>query len=57
MTSPNVATILTVVIVTFWVIGAIVRIWQPWPPGIVLDAAMPTVVGYWFISNSTKKPS
>ena len=57
MTSTSVATILTVVIVTLWIIGAIVRIWQPWPPAVVLDSAMPLVVGYWFVSNSTKKPS
>ena len=48
----TVTTLLTVVIVAFWIVTAVVRIWIAWPAAAVLDAAMPLVVGYWFVSNA-----
>jgi len=51
----QVTTFLTVVIVAFWIITAVVRIWVPWPVAHVIDAAMPVVVGYWFLSNAAVK--
>ena len=52
----QVTTLLTVVIVAFWIITAVARIWIPFPAAAVLDSAMPLVIGYWFVSNAgTKK--
>lgn len=51
----TVVTILTLVMVTLWVISAVVRIWVAWPEARVLDAIMPIIIGYWFLSNSSKK--
>jgi len=54
-TRQQVTTFLTVVIVGLWIVTAVVRIWVTWPEAHVLDAAMPMIVGYWFLSNSTAK--
>jgi hypothetical protein len=51
----EVITFLTMVIVGVWIVTAVVRIWVSWPAAYVLDAAMPLVVGYWFVSNAVKK--
>lgn len=48
----QVTTLLTLVIVGLWVITFVTRIWIDWPPASVLDAAMPLVLGYWFVSNA-----
>jgi hypothetical protein len=55
MDRQRVVTILTVVIVVFWMITAVVRIWQPWPAASIVDSAMPLVIGYWFVINAAAK--
>jgi hypothetical protein len=55
MNRQQVVTILTAVIVGLWIITAVVRIWISWPEAYVLDAAMPLVIGYWFVSNANGK--
>ena len=49
----QITTLLTVVIVAFWIVSAVIRIWVPFPPGAVLDSAMPLVIGFWFVSTSS----
>ena len=51
----QVTTWLTLVITGLWVISAVARIWVEFPAGYVLDAAMPMIVGFWFVSNSATK--
>jgi hypothetical protein len=48
----QVVTLLTLVIVGVWIVTAVVRIWVPWPVANILDAAMPVVIGYYFVSKS-----
>lgn len=47
--------ILTIVIVVVWIITAVVRIWVDWPQAVILDSAMPIVIGYWFASSAMTK--
>ena len=51
----QVTTILTLIIVAVWIIGAVVRLFVPWPEMRVLDSALPLVVGYWFVSAAIKR--
>ena len=53
MNRQQITTLLTVVIVAFWIVTAVLRIWVSFPPGTVLDSAMPLVIGYWFVSASS----
>jgi hypothetical protein len=46
----SVTTLLTLVMVAFWIITAVVRLFVDWPVAHVLDAAMAPIVGYWFVS-------
>ena len=46
----SVTTLLTLVMVAFWIITAVVRIWVVWPEAHILDAAMAPIIGYWFVS-------
>lgn len=55
MDRAQVTTLLTLAIVVLWIISAVVRIWVSWPPAAVLDAAMPIIVSYWFLSNASVK--
>lgn len=48
-------TIITLVIVVFWIGTAITRLWMPWPQAAALDAAMPVMIGYWFVGNAGSK--
>jgi len=55
MVMPNrqqIVTILTLFVCGLWTISAVVRIFHSWPEAYVLDAAMPLVIGYWFVSNA-----
>jgi hypothetical protein len=57
MKTPNlsrqqITNLLTAVIVGAWVIFAITRIWVDIPQAIILDNAMPIVIGYWFVSSA-----
>jgi hypothetical protein len=55
MTKQQVTTLLTLFVCVVWVITAMARIWVPFPAAYVLDAAMPLVIGFYFISkNGTK---
>ena len=51
----QVTTFLTMVIVGLWIITFIVRVWVPLEQASILDAAMPLVIGYWFVANALKK--
>jgi len=55
VTRQQVVTALTLVIVGFWLISAVVRLFIEWPGAAVLDSVMPAVVGYWFASGAAKK--
>lgn len=48
----QVINILTGIIVGFWIISAIVRLWIEWPEAAVLDSLMAPTIGYWFLSKS-----
>jgi hypothetical protein len=50
----QVTTLLTLFLVALWTITAVVRLWVPWPVAHVLDAAMPVLIGYWFLVNAGK---
>lgn len=51
-----VTTFLTLVIVGVWIVTAVVRIWVPLLDAPhILDALMPMVCGYWFLSNAAAK--
>ncbi len=54
LTRQQVVTLLTLAIVGLWTLTAIVRLWMPFPAGSVLDAAMPLVVGFWFVSKTNE---
>lgn len=55
LTKQQVTTMLTLFICALWTVTAVVRLWVPFPAAYVLDAAMPVVVGFWFLSkNGTK---
>jgi hypothetical protein len=54
-TRQQVTTLLTLIIVLLWTITAVVRLWVPWPVANVLDAAMPLIIGYWFVMNAGAK--
>ena len=49
----QVVTVLTLFVCALWTITAVVRIFHSWPAAYVLDAAMPLVIGYWFVTNAT----
>jgi len=51
-TRQQVTTALTLFVCVLWTITAIVRIWLPFPAGYVLDAAMPLVIGYYFVAKA-----
>lgn len=48
----QITNILTIVIVLVWIVTAVVRIWVDWPQAMILDSAMPIVIGYWFASSA-----
>ena len=50
----QVVNLLTLLIVIAWIATAVVRIWVDWPEATVLDAAMPLVISYYFISNARR---
>jgi hypothetical protein len=55
MTKQQVTTMLTLFVCGLWVITAAVRLWMPFPAAYILDAAMPVVIGFYFLSkNGTK---
>jgi hypothetical protein len=55
MTRQQVTTLLTLFVCGLWFITAIVRIWLPFPSAYILDAAMPLVIGYYFVSKNGKE--
>ena len=46
---------LTVIVVVVWIITAVIRIWVKWPEAAVLDAAMPLVIGYYFVAQAVRR--
>jgi hypothetical protein len=54
-TRHQVTTFLTLVIVGLWIVTAVTRIWIDWPAANVLDALMPVVCGFYFLSKSAEK--
>jgi hypothetical protein len=55
LTKGQVTTLLTLFVATLWAITAVARIWVPFPAAYVLDAAMPVIVAYYFISKNGYK--
>jgi len=51
----RVITIITVMIVGLWIAATITRVFRPWPEAAILDAAMPSVIGYWFAASAITK--
>ena len=52
LTRQQVITLLTLFVCVVWVITAVVRIWLPFPAAYLLDAAMPVVLGYYFLTKA-----
>jgi hypothetical protein len=52
MDRQRVTNILTLIIVCVWIVFAVVRVWVEIPAAVILDSAMPVVIGYWFASSA-----
>jgi hypothetical protein len=50
----QITTLLTLFICLVWVATAVARIWLPFPAAYILDAAMPVVIGFYFVTAATK---